>query len=525
MSGIRLLYMSQLTALVFSQSNSSLFDPCSHAPEDVMVRDIVVIGGGTSGTYGAIGLKDMGRSVAVVEKNPHFGGHVNTYTDPESGLALDFGVQGYGNDSITQAFFSRFDIPLIPLIQGNGEIIADFKTGENVSTLVPGSSMVTYSEQTSMHYPNPALGLHLPQPVPEDLLLPFRDFVNKYSIQNATYTIWRYTSPGKDLLDQLTLYVILGCNAASIPLLGGRGHDVMTRNNSELFGKAEEEFGDSALLSSQVIAASRSNDSVSLVVQTPTTKKLILASQILFSAPIVLDNLNNFDLDAPESDLFSQIYYSYWYTALVTDTGLQPGYVYEHAASDTLYNIPIEPYTFRVGITRVSNIHTAFYGSMEALSETEVKARIAENIQVLSGNSSTPRFLDFASHVPFKQQVPAIAVADGFYNKLNALQGYRGMHYTGNAFDASGSSSLFNFTLQLLPNINQGIDAHPVDPSMGTCNNAGGTSEDTPASEGTTNSSDDITDTSDDTIAATEDGTGTSEDTTTQVSENTTETY
>ncbi|EED15850.1 conserved hypothetical protein [Talaromyces stipitatus ATCC 10500] len=477
MSQIRVLCMSLFTGLVSSQSTS--FDPCAYAPEDVLVRDVIVIGGGASGTYGAIALKDMGRSVAVVEKNPHFGGHVNTYTDPETGLALDFGVQGYGNDSITRAFFSRFDIPLIPLSEGDGQITVDFGTGENVTTLVAGSSMVTYSEQTNMYYPEPALGLHLPQPVPEDLLLPFRDFVTKYSIQNASYTIWRYTSPGKNLLDQLTLYVILGCNAASTPLLGGQGSDVMTRNNSELFGKAEEEVGSNALLSSQVIAAIRSNDSVSLVVQTPTTKKLILASQILFSAPIVLDNLNTFDLDTTEYALFSQVYYSCWYTAVVTDTGLQPGYVYENAASDTLYNIPIEPYTFRIGITRVSTIYTAYYGSMEDLPESEVKARIAENIQIISGNSSIPRFLDFASHVPFKQQVPATAVVNGFYNQLNNLQGYRGMHYTGNALDASGSSSLFNFTLHLLPNINQGIDAHPVDPTRGICNNAEGTDDTT----------------------------------------------
>ncbi|KUL82146.1 hypothetical protein ZTR_10703 [Talaromyces verruculosus] len=331
-------------------------------------------------------------------------------------------------------------------------------------------SLAAYGEQTNIYYPDPALGLHLPQPVPADLLLPFRDFITKHSLENAAYTVWRFTSPGpKDILDQLTLYVILGCNAASTPLLGGQGSDVTTRNNSELFGKAEEELGDSALLSSHVIAAKRSNDSVSLVVQTPTTRKLILASQVLFSAPIVLGNLNTFDLDVTERSVFSQIYYSCWYTALVTDTGLKPGYVYENAANDTLYNIPIEPYTFRIGVTRINTTFYAYYGSSEELSENEVKDRISKSIQNLSGNSRSPRFLDFSSHTPFKQQVPAKAVADGFYNQLNALQGYRGMHYTGNALDASGSSSLFNFTLHLLPSINQAIDAHPIDPSMGTC--------------------------------------------------------
>lgn len=259
---------------------------------------------------------------------------------------MDFGVQGYGSDSITQAFFSRFNIPLTPASEGAGAITADFDTGETVITTMGVDTLVAYGEQANMYYPDPALGLHLPQPVPADLLLPFRDFITKYSLENAAYTIWRFSSPAKDILDQPTLYVILGCNAASTPLLGGQGSAVTTRNNSELFGKAEEEFGSSALLSSHVIAAKRSNDSVSLVVQTPTTTKLLLASQVLFSAPIVLANLNTFDLDTMEYAVFSQIYSSCWYAALVADTGLQPGYVYENAGKDTLYNIPIEPYTF-----------------------------------------------------------------------------------------------------------------------------------------------------------------------------------
>lgn len=42
---------------------------CSYTLGDMLIRDVGVIGeGGSSGTYGAIALKDMGRSVAVVER-------------------------------------------------------------------------------------------------------------------------------------------------------------------------------------------------------------------------------------------------------------------------------------------------------------------------------------------------------------------------------------------------------------------------------------------------------------------------
>lgn len=451
--------------------DSTQFNPCSYAKENVLVRDVVVIGGGASGTYGAIALKDMGRSVVVVEKQPHFGGHVNTYNDPTTGLALDYGVQAYENDTITQAFFSRFNIPLIPLGAGNGQLVVDFKTGLPVTTAFREADLTKYAELTDKYYPDPALGLDLPSPVPADVLLPFREFIKKYSLENIAYSIWSFTSPANNLLDQLTVYAFLGCNTASSPLLGGHGAAVWTRNNSELFGKAEQEFGSNALLSSQVVAGKRSDDGlISFVVQTPTTKKLILASQVLFSAPIVLDNLTPFDLDKREQDLFSQIYYTAWYTALVTDTGLKPGYVYENADNNTLYNIPIEPYTFRIGATKSPSTFFAFYGAMTDLPEKEVKAKITESIQILSGQKSTiPRFLAFSSHTPFKQQVSKEAVADGFYDKLNALQSYRGMHYTGNALDASGSSSLWNFTQHLLPSINEGIKANKLAPGVGLC--------------------------------------------------------
>jgi heterodisulfide reductase subunit A-like polyferredoxin len=72
------VFVGLVGASELSASNSSQSNPCSYAAEDVLVRDVVVIGGGASGTYGAIALKDMGRSVVVVEKESRFGGHVNT---------------------------------------------------------------------------------------------------------------------------------------------------------------------------------------------------------------------------------------------------------------------------------------------------------------------------------------------------------------------------------------------------------------------------------------------------------------
>lgn len=61
-------------------------------PDDIIVRDVAIIGGGSSGTHAAISLKDKGKSIVVVEKQARLGGHTETYTDPSTGIPIDYGV-------------------------------------------------------------------------------------------------------------------------------------------------------------------------------------------------------------------------------------------------------------------------------------------------------------------------------------------------------------------------------------------------------------------------------------------------
>lgn len=63
--------------------------------DDDVMRDICIIGGGSSGTYAAIRLKEMGHSVALIEKKALLGGHVDTFRDPVTGKVFDYGVIAY----------------------------------------------------------------------------------------------------------------------------------------------------------------------------------------------------------------------------------------------------------------------------------------------------------------------------------------------------------------------------------------------------------------------------------------------
>lgn len=42
-------------------------DESGFAPEDIIIRDVAVIGGGASGSYAAVRIKDEGKSVVVIE--------------------------------------------------------------------------------------------------------------------------------------------------------------------------------------------------------------------------------------------------------------------------------------------------------------------------------------------------------------------------------------------------------------------------------------------------------------------------
>ena len=48
-------------------------------PEDIIQRDVIVVGGGAGGAHAAVLVKDKGKIVAVVEQNDH----LVTYPTPD----------------------------------------------------------------------------------------------------------------------------------------------------------------------------------------------------------------------------------------------------------------------------------------------------------------------------------------------------------------------------------------------------------------------------------------------------------
>lgn len=92
-----LLSILTATAAAAVADNRSLFDPDTYGPDSCFERDVVVVGGGSSGTYAATQLKLAGKSFIIVERENRLGGPTATYKDPATGVTVDYGVQAYWN--------------------------------------------------------------------------------------------------------------------------------------------------------------------------------------------------------------------------------------------------------------------------------------------------------------------------------------------------------------------------------------------------------------------------------------------
>lgn len=85
--GLLSTLMSAISAISTCKVNSHQY----HVDE-IIDRDIIIVGGGSAGTYSAIRLPDLGKNVAVIEKSARLGGNTETYIDPVTGVSFDIGV-------------------------------------------------------------------------------------------------------------------------------------------------------------------------------------------------------------------------------------------------------------------------------------------------------------------------------------------------------------------------------------------------------------------------------------------------
>ena len=444
---------------------SSKIDVSDFPANSIIWRDVAIIGGGSTGTYSAINLRDMGKSVVVVEAKDRLGGHTETYTDPATNITIDIGVVLFQNLSVVRDYFARFNIPLERVGSSSPGLVTeyvDFRTGKIVSGYSPPSpsaALAAYGVQVAK-YPALENGFYLPEPVPVDLLLPIGDFVQKYDLGSAVNLIFFFAQGLGDLLRQPTVYVFKNFGLGVLTDLATGFLTSAHHDNSELYEKATTELGADVLLNSNIVAMDRSsNSSVKIIVNTASGLKLILSQKVIMTIPPKLDNLFGWDLSIQEIALFSQFNNSAYYTSLLRDTGIPDNVSFVNVGVDTAYDLPVFPGAYKIQPTSVPGLRIIMYGSATALSNDHVKANIISTVQRLHSAGkvtepvTTPEFAIFSSHTPFELTVSPDAIQNGFYTQLYGLQGERNTFYTGAAFHTQNSALLWQFTQALLPSV------------------------------------------------------------------------
>ena len=396
-----------------------------------------------------------------------FKGHVNTYVDPSTGQTYDYGVQIFSNISIVTNYFEHFNIPLAPLTSSGGgvSVPVNFETGDVVpaSKLIGGNltaALLEYLAQENK-YPEIFENWDLPYPVPEELLMPFGDFIKKYDLSALAYDSFSYDQGAANILAQPTLYMMKYQDRIQTQdqIAGGFIRNALG-DNQELYDKALAELGSNAFISSHVEHVKRLEDCVEVYVSTPDGQKVIKASKLLISIPPTLSNLGFLDLTSHESGLFGQWNNSYYWDVVMKNTGIPDNTSLANFNPNAPLNLPAMPGIYGFEATPITNLHATYYSSPGPMSNAEVKADILATLaRVRSGLgypplSKPPEFVGFHDHAPFVLTVSNDAIKNGFYKQLLALQGKKNTWWTGAAWMNQASSTLWKYDEeQILPQV------------------------------------------------------------------------
>jgi hypothetical protein len=449
-------------------------------PSHIIIRDVAIIGGGSAGTHAAISLKDKGYTSVVIEKKPKLGGHTETYYDPLTGAALDYGVVIFHNEDLVRTYFSRFNITLtqnIPTLHTsnfdlrNGKrMVDDAFTPEQIAKAIQ-----KYGNIISQ-WPDLDNGMFLPEPVPEDLVMPLGAFAKKHGIE-AMIPMFSQLNPGSG--DLLLAPMVEHLRVVGLSLLRSLAAGFLTTENHanhELYERAQAELlaYDSVLLDSEVLFAKRSEaDGIRLQVMTPQGKRLVVAKKLLVTIPPKVSSIENLNLSHRETSVFSKFVNAGYYTSIINNTGIP--------ATLSIYNsdplMPFEvaqlPSVFSIQETHVPGLHTVYYGTPRSpitslTNDASVQAAIIQDLKRLqTSNTRTftetePNFVAFSSHTPFYLQASAVNIKQGFYKDLYELQGVRNTYWSGASWRSHDSSSIWRFNEQIvLPQLVKALQSSP----------------------------------------------------------------
>lgn len=314
-----------------------------------------------------------------------------------------------------------------------------------------------------------------PKNIPEDLLMPFVELVEKYDLAAAVPTIWEST--GQGLGDMMNVPAIWVMQASGVPMVRamlGLGPSIVPGSGRlyDLYENVAKFLGGDVLYSSTVISAERRNGNkgVLLHVQGPDGKVTCVgAKRLLLAIEPDAENIAPF-ADKDESAILGKFKFPTVYAAVIQHPSLEPNHAYasrESGPLSLLYKaFPVAPQFGRIDyIAGTEDLFSVTAvgaeedtpESIKGLLDRTIDDMIKSGVLPASASSSDITYKAFADHGHMHAHVTADELRAGFMQKLNSLQGRRNTFYTGAAFSAGFSTVLWEYNKVLLPKLVKGL--------------------------------------------------------------------
>ncbi|KAK4199163.1 hypothetical protein QBC40DRAFT_329538 [Triangularia verruculosa] len=507
-----------IAASAISAVSAGRIQRAAFRSEDIIYKDVAIIGGGASGSHAAVRLRqDYGKSVVVVEREPILGGHVDTYLDKTTGKIHDYGIALYFPYQDSFDFFSRPDInvTLSPWFPAGGNEIryVDFASGQELTSAFHSPDeaagpiaikrfhdLMIANGWDNMTQPG-YWGLPAGKDIPEDLLLPIGEFAKKHGIEAMLATMYPSTGGGVgsrgDFEDILTLSIIKAFPTAwSKVFFGEVGMFKVDGGNQVLYDKISTLLGNDVIYSSMVVESKRSNSGIELVIDSSpfvdleeepgseggkgketgttkerSTKKLIIAKKLLLAIPPTRENLAPFDLSPSEINHFSKPKYGRSHTAIAKHSKLPVGTQLRNLPLSATSN-PLSPFLqtpFVLSFTSLASDAPLFSLGLSGTNYTafppsEAKKVARQAIQKMVEAGTLPdlegeevEFVAWSDHGPGGFGVSAQELREGWMEDMYALQGKRSTWFTGNGIAADFTTMLWKFNDVLLDRLVEGL--------------------------------------------------------------------
>ena len=412
------------------------------------------------------------------------GGHTNFYHDSVSGKTINVGVQAWMEYKDSFDFPARMNVSTSGSMQftANTAQYIDTKTGKPVPNYAMPSSDDLYpalarylevlEKYEDMILPG-LLNFPKPEDIPEDLLMPFGEFVTKYNLEAAVPQIWDSTAQGLgDTMSVVTLAVMQASGVPMVKALLGQGAAAVPASGRlyDLYDAVANFLGDDVLYSSTVVGATRKSSGIYLRVQGADGKvTCIQAKRLLISAEPTPETMAAFSPDSTESSVLGKFKFPTVYAGIIQHPSLQVLNSYSDRTADAgSYNYTSFPIAPQVGrIDYLGGTENLFqFTAVGTTSDTteSMQALIGEAIDNMIATGVLPAteggkvtFDSFANHGHMHAHVSAEDLRAGFVQDLNALQGRSNTWYTGAAFSAGFTTVVWEYNKVLLPELIKGL--------------------------------------------------------------------